>query len=95
MAGDKVRAVLQKGCPLDFHPKVFTPGQCAQSHFFKAGVVLRPLANGNVEVVAQGAPAALNQLRDELSRGPTGAQVTGVQESDAPPGDFRSFEIHH
>ena len=51
MAGEKVRAVLQKGCPLDFHPKVFTVGQCAQSHYFKAGVVLRPLANGNVEVI--------------------------------------------
>ena len=51
MSGDKVRAVLQKGCPLDFHPKVFTPGHCAQSHYFKAGVLLRPLANGDVEVV--------------------------------------------
>lgn len=51
MSGEKVRAVLQKGCPLDFHPKVFTVGQCAQSHYFKAGVVLRPLANGSFEVI--------------------------------------------
>jgi len=51
MAGEKVRAVLQKGCPLDFHPKVFKVGQCAQSHYFKAGVVLRPLANGHFEVI--------------------------------------------
>ncbi|QRX84997.1 sarcosine oxidase subunit gamma [Glaciimonas sp. PAMC28666] len=51
MSGEKVRAVLQKGCPLDFHPRVFTVGQCAQSHYFKAGVVLRPLGNGNVEVI--------------------------------------------
>ncbi|WP_225870001.1 sarcosine oxidase subunit gamma [Glaciimonas sp. PCH181] len=51
MSGQKVRAVLKKGCPLDFHPKVFTPGQCAQSHYFKTGVVLRSLANGDVEVI--------------------------------------------
>lgn len=51
MTGEKVRSVLQKGCPLDFHPRVFSVGQCAQSHFFKAGIVLRPLANGNVEVI--------------------------------------------
>src|SRR5437660_1691166 len=46
-----------------------------------AGFV-RNMDNGDVEVVAQGAPAGINQLREELSRGPTGAQVTGVQESD-------------
>ena len=51
MMGEKVRSVLQKGCPLDFHSRVFTVGQCAQSHYFKAGIVLRPLANGNVEVI--------------------------------------------
>ena len=51
MTGEKVSAVLQKGCPLDFHPRVFAVGQCAQSHYFKAGIVLRPLANGNVEVI--------------------------------------------
>ncbi|MGS0741399.1 sarcosine oxidase subunit gamma [Glaciimonas sp. GG7] len=51
MRGEKVRAVLQKGCPLDFHSKIFTPGQCAQSHYFKAGVLLRPLANGDVVVI--------------------------------------------
>ena len=51
MMGEKARSVLQKGCPLDFHPRVFAVGQCAQSHYFKAGIVLRPLANGNVEVI--------------------------------------------
>ena len=51
MAGEKARAVLQKGCPLDFHPKVFTVGKCAQSHFFKAGIILRPLPNDHFEVI--------------------------------------------
>src|SRR5882724_2674859 len=56
---------------------------------------VRNMDNGDVEVVAQGSPAALEQLREELSRGPTGAQVTGVQESESPPGAFRSFDITH
>lgn len=41
--GPGARDVLNAGCPLDLHPRVLTPGQCAQSHFFKAGVLLRPL----------------------------------------------------
>lgn len=45
VSGPGARAVLQKGCPLDFHPRVFTPGQCAQSHLAKAAVVLH-LAGG-------------------------------------------------
>ena len=51
LSGAKAREVLQKGCPLDFHPAVFTIGQCAQSHFFKAGVLLRPLADDAYELV--------------------------------------------
>ncbi|WP_041742187.1 sarcosine oxidase subunit gamma [Collimonas fungivorans] len=51
LSGEKAREVLRKGCPLDFHPAVFTVGQCAQSHFFKAGVLLRPLAGGEYELV--------------------------------------------
>jgi sarcosine oxidase subunit gamma len=51
LSGAKAREVLQKGCPLDFHPAVFTPGQCAQSHYFKAGVLLRPLADGAYELI--------------------------------------------
>jgi sarcosine oxidase subunit gamma len=51
LSGTKAREVLQKGCPLDFHPAVFTLGQCAQSHFFKAGVLLRPLADDAYELV--------------------------------------------
>lgn len=40
IAGSAVRDVLASGCPLDLHPSVFGDGQCAQSHFFKAGVTL-------------------------------------------------------
>jgi sarcosine oxidase subunit gamma len=40
LRGAKARAVLEKGCPLDLHPREFKLGQCAQSQFFKADVLL-------------------------------------------------------
>lgn len=40
--GTNARDVLAKGCPLDVHPRVFRPGQCAQTRIAKAGVILRP-----------------------------------------------------
>jgi sarcosine oxidase subunit gamma len=49
--GSRARDVLQKGCPLDLHPRVLGIGQCAQSHFFKAAIVLRPLAADTFEVI--------------------------------------------
>ncbi|TAM81740.1 MAG: sarcosine oxidase subunit gamma [Candidimonas sp.] len=46
--GPKSRDVLNAGCPLDLHPRMFKPGQCAQSHYFKASVLLRVLdSQGN------------------------------------------------
>ncbi|MHA3903009.1 sarcosine oxidase subunit gamma [Castellaniella sp. WN] len=41
--GPGTRDVLNAGCPLDLHPRALTLGQCAQSHFFKTSVLLRPL----------------------------------------------------
>jgi len=41
--GPRATEVLGKGCPLDLHPRVLRLGQCAQSHYFRAGVLLRPL----------------------------------------------------
>jgi sarcosine oxidase subunit gamma len=32
---------LAKGCTLDFHPRVFRPGTCAQSGLAKANVLIR------------------------------------------------------
>lgn len=43
VSGPQARALLQKGCPLDLHPRAFAPGACAQSLIAKAGVVLRAL----------------------------------------------------
>lgn len=43
LLGDDARRLLAKGCPLDLHPEVFGPGQCAQTGLAKAGVLIRPL----------------------------------------------------
>lgn len=47
LRGPKARAVLAKGCPLDLHPSAIGPGRCAQSHYFRASVLLRPLDEAN------------------------------------------------
>jgi len=38
--GPSARDVLAKGCPLDFHPRAFPPGSCAQTLLGKADVLL-------------------------------------------------------
>jgi sarcosine oxidase subunit gamma len=43
LSGPRAAEVLNKGCPLDLHPRVFGAGQCAQSHFFKTTIALRKL----------------------------------------------------
>ena len=40
LSGPEARAVLAKGCPLDFHPRVFEPGRCAQSRLAKCQVLI-------------------------------------------------------
>ncbi|ACC72486.1 sarcosine oxidase subunit gamma [Paraburkholderia phymatum] len=53
VSGEKVRDVIARGCPLDLHPRVLAPGQCAQSHYFKASIVLVPVANDVYEIVVR------------------------------------------
>ncbi len=48
VAGSSARALLQKGCPLDFHPRAFAAGACAQSILAKAGVTLHLFADETV-----------------------------------------------
>jgi sarcosine oxidase, subunit gamma len=43
LRGEQVRELLAKGCPLDFHPRAFGPGRCAQSHLAKAPILLHQL----------------------------------------------------
>jgi sarcosine oxidase subunit gamma len=51
--GTHVRDVISRGCPLDLHPKTLAPGQCAQSHYFKASIVLIPVAGDTFEIVVR------------------------------------------
>lgn len=40
LAGPNARDVLARGCPLDLHPSKFAAGQCAQSRFAHASILL-------------------------------------------------------
>ncbi|MCH8178112.1 MAG: sarcosine oxidase subunit gamma, partial [Proteobacteria bacterium] len=44
--GENAGALLATDCPLDLHPRVFKPGQCAQTRLAKAGMTIAPLRNG-------------------------------------------------
>jgi acylphosphatase len=54
---------------------------------------VRNLDDGGVEVLAMGPSQSLDRLREELGRGPLGARVSAVQESEAPLAGYRSFDI--
>lgn len=55
---------------------------------------VRNLSDGSVEVIAEGAPAALDLLREALAEGPSGAHVTGVEHALLPAsGTFAGFEV--
>jgi sarcosine oxidase, subunit gamma len=53
VSGERVRDVLARGCPLDLHPRVLGVGQCAQSHYFKASIVLVPTGEQAFEIVVR------------------------------------------
>ena len=40
LSGPNARALLAKGCSLDFHPRVFGPGRCAQSSLAKCQMLI-------------------------------------------------------
>ena len=40
LSGPDAREVLARGCSLDFNPRVFGPGQCAQTGLTKANVLI-------------------------------------------------------
>lgn len=53
LAGPTARDRLAQECPLDLDPSTFRPGQCAQTRFAKAAVLLRPLDNGDIELTVR------------------------------------------
>jgi acylphosphatase len=57
---------------------------------------VKNLADGRVEAVAEGAPAAVAKWLGLVKRGPPAAQVAGLDVRDEPPrGDLRGFEIRY
>ena len=59
------REALATECPLDLDPRVFGVGQCAQTRFAHAAVLLRPLENGDIELVVRRSFA--DHVRQHLS----------------------------
>ena len=53
VSGERVRDVISRGCPLDLHRSAFKRGQCAQSHYFKAPVVIVPTADDTFELIVR------------------------------------------
>jgi sarcosine oxidase subunit gamma len=44
ITGTRARELLEKGCGLDLHPRVFGPGSCAQTLFAKLPVIIDQIA---------------------------------------------------
>lgn len=62
----------------------------------QAGVVgtVRNLADGNVEAIAEGAPAAVAGFKTALEQGPSYGHVAQVDEIEMPPtGRYSGFDI--
>jgi acylphosphatase len=56
--------------------------------------IVRNMADGGVEVVAQGDPEALQELMAKLRLGPPAAHVLSVEfDKQAVHGSYRSFEV--
>ncbi|MEO5695199.1 MAG: sarcosine oxidase subunit gamma family protein [Usitatibacter sp.] len=53
LRGANVRELLARDCPLDLHPRELGPGRCAQTRLGKTAVLLRPLDDGAMELVAR------------------------------------------
>ena len=78
--GPRARDVLVKGCPLDLYPPVFRPGQCAQTLVAKAGVVLRPVDESNIDVIVRRSFAEYLAMWLEDAGGEYGVAI--LRESD-------------
>jgi len=51
------------------------------------------LADGRVEVWAEGPPAEVEQLLEWLHRGPPGARVNGCEAREVPAAGMERFEV--
>ena len=88
LAGASARDVLAKGCRLDLHPRVFTPGMCAQTVIAQIGVLLHQVDEhptydlyvfaGYVWTFWNGSPRAPRN------------SATGINAPERPHADFHS-----
>ena len=53
----------------------------------------RNLADGSVEVIAEGEPAALEAFEDALRHGPSFAEVMNVHRTEIPPRGAEGFHV--
>ncbi len=53
ISGEKARALIEKGCPLDLHPSQFSVGQCAQSLVAQTGVIIYQTETSVYQVVVR------------------------------------------
>jgi len=47
ISGGNAASLLASDCPFDLHPRVFKPGQCAQTRLAKAGMTIAPMREGS------------------------------------------------
>jgi sarcosine oxidase subunit gamma len=47
ISGINAAGLLASACPFDLHPRVFKPGQCAQTRLAKAGMTITPMRGGS------------------------------------------------
>ena len=71
----------------------YTTASIARRHAVAGFVRNQP--DGTVELVAEGAPAAVDEFLSDVSAAMQG-HIESVETSDAPAGEtFRTFEIRH
>ena len=65
---------------------------CTQARQLKIVGWVRNRRDGSVELLASGAPAAMDYLLEACRRGPASASVTSVERYEAPDEDFAGYE---
>lgn len=53
LAGVHARDTLAKGCPVDMHPRVFGPGQCAQTILARANMTIHQTADDVYDIIVR------------------------------------------
>jgi len=69
LAGPFARDVLEQGCPLDLHPRVFGPGRCVQTMLARAQVVIWRPADGAAGAQAGAQASSSEEVFRLLVRG--------------------------